>query len=346
MSQNHPISPVEDTAQDWFLRLTSGEVSDADLEAFKTWRDSDPRHLAAFEEIRDLWNDLEDLAPAFAASSDKAGEATAIQDPDPQVSSKVVQLDQRRPSLRTGRRIVLGGLVAACLLILGVFSRDIRTAVIADFQTGVGEQVTMTLPDGSTAHLNTDSAIALDFTEDRRDIVLLQGEALFEVQKDAERPFNVKTLGGRSTAIGTTYAVRKAGDNAIVSVMEGRVRVTSPEKAMSTDEASAQQIELSANQQVSYQRGAAPGRVISLQSENIAAWRRGLVLINARPFSDAIEEIDRYRPGRILVIADSGQIEPVTARIRLEEIDGGLTALATLNGLAVTRVTDYLTILH
>lgn len=346
MSQNHRLSSTDNTAQDWFLRLASGDISDADLRAFKAWRDSDPSHRAAFEEIRDLWNDLEDLKPAFAVSSDKAEEDIAEAAPKPQAPSAIIQLDQRRGSPRAGRRFAVGSLVAACLLFVGIFSWDLQTAILADFRTYAGEQASITLPDGSTAHLNTDSAIALDFTENSREVALLRGEALFEVEKDPYRPFSVTAVEGASTAVGTTYSVRDTGEGAVVTVLEGRVRVVSPVEGATFDQAKAKHVELAANQQVSYRRGTSPGHITSVQAANATAWRRGLLLIDALPFADAVSEIDRYQTGHILVLADSKQIEPVTARIALTEIDDGLRALAALHGLKVTQIADYLTILH
>ena len=346
MSQNHPLSSTENTAQDWFLRLALGEISDADLRAFKAWRDSDPSHRAAFEEIRDLWNDLEDLKPAFAVSSDMAEEDIAEAAPKRQAPSEVIRLDQRRGSPRAGRRFAVGSLVAACLLFVGIFSWDLQTGILADFRTHAGEQASITLPDGSTAHLNTDSAIALDFTEDSREVALLRGEALFEVEKDPHRPFSVTAVEGASTAVGTTYSVRDIGEGAVVTVLEGRVRVVSPAGGATFDQAKAKHVELAANQQVGYRRGTSPGHITSVQAADATAWRRGLLLIDALPFADAVSEIDRYQAGRILVLADSKQIEPVTARIALAEIDDGLRALAALHGLKVTQIADYLTILH
>ncbi len=346
MPQNLPITPAENAAQDWILRLTSGEVSEADLNAFKAWRDADPANLEAFQEIRALWNDLESLGPAFAAPSGATPPTDIPQAPQEPAAAEVVQLDLKRNPRRTGHRVALGGMLAACLMLVGLFASDISTVFKADFITGVGEQASLSLPDGSNVHLNTDSAIALDFTSENRNIILLQGEALFEVRKDPDRPFNVKTLEGTSTAIGTSYAVRSRNDNALVTVIEGRVRVSVTTGAAAAAADRVPHVDLTANQQVSYQRGGPLGSVTPIKAEEAAAWRRGLILIDGLSFADAVAEIDRYRPGQIIVLRDSTEIEPITARIALQEIDGGLKALATLHGLSVTQMTGYLTILH
>ncbi len=346
MPQNLSITSAENAAQNWLLRLTSGDVSETDLNAFKLWRDACPANLEAFEEIRALWNDLESLEPAFATPSDAMPSTHNRQVPTEPAAAKIVQLDPKRSPRRTGYRVVLGGMLAACLMLVGVFASGITTLFKADFITGVGEQASLSLPDGSSIHLNTDSAIALDFTGDNRDIVLLQGEALFEVKKDPDRPFTVKTLEGTSTAIGTSYAVRSRDDNALVTVIEGRVRVSVAAGKTMPAADRLPHVDLTANQGISYQRGGPLGTVTRVKAEEAAAWRRGLILIEGLSFADAIAEIDRYRPGQIILMRDLTEIEPITARFALQEIDGGLKALAMLHGLSVTQITDYLTILH
>lgn len=59
---------------------------------------------------------------------------------------------------------------------------------MSDHHTAVGEQARIELPDGSIAWLNTDTAIDVRYSENRREIVLLKGEAQFDVQKIPDRP--------------------------------------------------------------------------------------------------------------------------------------------------------------
>jgi transmembrane sensor len=315
-------------AQDWFLRLAGGAPEESDLAAFRAWHDADADHRAAFAEIRELWNDLGDLQPALAA-------------PPAMPAAVDLEAARRRPRLLRPRA-VFGGLLAACLALVAVFVADLPTRFSADFRTAVGERARIALPDGSTAHLNTDSAIALDYSDERRRVTLLRGEAVFEVSKDPARPFDVEALGGRATALGTAFALRRQDDDAVVTVIEGRVGVASP----AGEAGAAPDVRLRRDQQVSYRRGAAPGPVVTVDAAAVAAWRRGLIVIDALPLSDALAELDRYHPGRILLLGGTGREERVTARIAFDDIDGGLRALAAIHGLQVTHVTDYLVIVR
>ncbi|CAN0595107.1 unnamed protein product, partial [Ectocarpus sp. 12 AP-2014] len=140
--------------------------------------------------------------------------------------------------------------------------------------------------------------------------------------------------------------VQSRDDNALVTVIEGRVRVSVAASKTVPAPDRLPHVDLTANQGISYQRGGPLGAVTRIRAEEATAWRRGLILLEGLSFADAIAEIDRYRPGQIIVMRDSTEIEPITARIALQEIDGGLKALATLHGLSVIQITDYLTILH
>ncbi len=236
----------------------------------------------------------------------------------------------------------IAGLVVACVLIFVFAPAMVRlpTRLFADHGTAIGQQRTIALPDGSIAYLNTDTAIDVSFSDRRRVVKLLHGEALFEVSKDGARPFDVLALGGRATAVGTAYAVGIADGRATVTVTEGVVRVTSPDGSFDGPST------LTAGQQVSYRRGSAPQAVLTLDAEAATSWRLGAIAIRNLPLADALAEIGRYRPGRIVLLGDGARYAPVTARLSLADIDGGIDALAATHGLTVTRLTDFLLIVR
>ena len=86
------------------------------------------------------------------------------------------------------------------------------------------------LPDGSALHLDTATRLNARLYRQRREVMLIEGQARFEVQADARRPFHVLAGGARITVVGTRFAVRytpgMAGyDGVRVAVEEGRVQV-------------------------------------------------------------------------------------------------------------------------
>ena len=337
--------PIDEAAQDWFLLLSSGEATAADRARFADWRDADPRHRAIYEELCRLWGDIDELREAFAAPPS----------PAPVVESTLSKIGRRRGRnlddgvFRRFRRQMLWSGVAAALAITAVFTvPQISLRFQADHLTAVGEQARILLPDGSVAWLNTATALAVDFGQERRTVTLLRGEAEFEVAEDAGRPFDVLARDGRSRALGTVFAVRdlgrrNKGPDATVTVAEGLVEVVSPAPTASL---SGGRVLLSAGRQVDYNEGEAPGVVREVSRPAATSWRDGILAMEDMAFEQALAEIDRYRPGRILLLAEPQDLEPVTARLSLADLDDGLDALAATHGLRVTRITDYLVVLR
>lgn len=331
--RHETVDEIDAAAQDWFLRLGAGDLSAEEHARFEAWRDADPRHLAAYEELRSLWADIDELEPVFA----------------PQGRERRRELPPRQRRLRpawwrTGSFAT--GLVAACLLlfVFGPATSRLPARLLADHSTATGEQRMVSLPDGSIAWLNTDTAIDIAYTGERRRVKLLQGEALFEVRKDAARPFDVVAADGRTTAVGTAFAVKEADEGATVTVTEGIVRVTYPDTTTGLVPGTGTLVE--AGQQVSYRRGEALGVVRPLDAAAATAWRHGSIVIRGRPLAEALAEIGRYRDGRIVLIGDASRYGAVTARVALADLDGGIDAIAATHGLSVTRVTNYLMIVR
>ena len=106
----------------------------------------------------------------------------------------------------------------------------------ADYTTVAGEQRRIALADGSIVILNTDSALALDFNDDRRGVRLLAGEAYFEsaLRHDLSssvpttRPYGWWVIRGsvRETSVAVDGGIVACGNdqNTSVQVTAGRYR--------------------------------------------------------------------------------------------------------------------------
>ena len=96
----------------------------------------------------------------------------------------------------------------------------------ADYRTGINQRRVVALADGTQLTLNTDSAVNVDYSGDRRQIQLLAGEIFIATGKDAaQRPFFVGTPHGGLQALGTRFTVRVHEQYASTGVLEGAVAV-------------------------------------------------------------------------------------------------------------------------
>ncbi|SLM48871.1 putative iron acquisition-like protein [Nitrospira japonica] len=313
-------SGVSDIAQEWIVRLVSGRITAEELRLLKAWLAEQPSHQRAFDRERTVWQQLDQLQ---------------------HVSAALLEEDRRTPEpparlRRHGRRYALvGGLAAACLAFI-VLYQDIRAFLLADHHTGVGHVQVVTLPDGGLAHLNSDTAIAVSYTDHERRVDLLRGEALFEVVSNPQRPFRVAAQDGVTQAVGTAFVVRADPQQTRITVVEGTVGVFA-----GTDVQTGQQVIVRKDQHTVYRPGETPQDARPADGGSAKAWSQGIIAIEGQPFAQAMAELDRYRPGRIVVLADRSRTKPVSGRFKIQKVDDAISALAKLQGLQVVHVAGY-----
>jgi len=327
----------DEAARAWIVRLASGDMTEAELARLKAWLAESESHQAAFAEARAFWQDLAALEPAF-----RRAEAAA-----PRKRRFWPARGLAGGSARVRRATLPAVLaLAACLtvaLVLPQAAGLLSVSLRADHASGAAATLEVTLPDGSLALLDRGSALALHFDDGQRRVELLRGAAFFQVRPDPARPFRVQAGGGISEAVGTAYAVRLSDEGVRVTVTEGRVAVSAaaPEKA-----AAAETEVLGPGEALRYLVEGAPGRRVALDADRALAWRDGRVIFVARPLKEALAELERYRRGRIVLLADGRRLQPVSGVIDLDRLDEGLAALAATHGLRVTEVTPFLTVLR
>jgi transmembrane sensor len=180
------------------------------------------------------------------------------------------------------------------------------------YQTAHAEQRSWRMPDGSTVHLNSSSEIRVRFDDEQRRIELVRGQALFQVAKDAQRPFWVYAGDTAVKAVGTEFDVYRQPDRTLISVLEGRVAVwrlpddvfEHARRALDTDAREGLQpliAQLDADQQAMIR-----GRSTEISQRGgtvrkTVAWLQRQVVFDHDPLGTAIEEFNRYAERRIRV---------------------------------------------
>ncbi|WP_082113173.1 FecR family protein [Kordia jejudonensis] len=132
------------------------------------------------------------------------------------------------------RKLVPSWMYAAAAVILLVVGLTYVYAPAGEtFQTGYGDQMAVTLPDGSQAILNAKSSVTFDESSwETNRTVALTGEAFFKVEKGQK--FTVSTNAGTVEVLGTQFNVRTGTDVFEVKCTEGKVKVTTSNNESST----------------------------------------------------------------------------------------------------------------
>ena len=103
-----------------------------------------------------------------------------------------------------------------------------KAAQIVKIETGIGERSKAVLPDGTEVSLNAMTSVTYDCSmRSGKRQVNVEGEAYFDVAKDAEHPFVIDVNEMEITCLGTALNVRNYADEQTSSVVlvEGKVRV-------------------------------------------------------------------------------------------------------------------------
>jgi len=330
---------LAEQAADWDVRLRSPSCTAADREAFAAWCAANPAHAQAVDELQ---LGLLGLKEAYASH--------------PRLRAMRDQASSLRPANRpwliaaSVAALVVGGAVTANVVVQRpqpastLASMELSRGAPSVFQTAVGEQSTVTLSDGSKVTLNTHSRLVVNFTDARREVTLVAGQALFEVARNAARPFVVTAGSRRVTALGTAFDVRLDAKEVRVTLIEGKVRV---EPARGTLWAALPMTdrELAPGQKLVASSGSPAVQVEKADVAAETSWREGIVVFDDTPLSEAVREINRYAASPITVgDAELGGLR-INGRFRTSDPDDFLAAVVAYFPVETRAARDGSTVL-
>jgi transmembrane sensor len=230
-------------------------------------------------------------------------------------SSDTAMRDQ---SARPRWRIAAATAVAA--IGLAVIWRIANDPDRQTYSTGLGEQRTVRLSDGSLIELNSRSKVEVRFSKGVRHVQLVAGEALFIVSHDEHRPFRVSTDTTTIQAVGTQFDVYRAETATRVAVVEGRIQVTSDRADSSTpprsngtealdppghvDRTSVAPTLLAAGEQASVSGDGTVVKKVKPDVSSAVAWRQRRLVFDHTPLPEAIKELSRYSDFHIGLVGD------------------------------------------
>jgi transmembrane sensor len=298
-------SDIEAEASEWLVRLEE-EPSPALRAQFEEWMAADARHRAAFVRLEKSWahaDILRKLRPLDGAVDEDVIGKFGRSGPLTVVTADALSPNERRPWLAVAASVLVLAIGAATWFTLA------RTGWYV-YKTEFGGFQRVSLQDGSTAFLNTNTEIRFKMTASRRQVVLSRGEALFTVAHDTQRPFDVSAADTVVRAVGTAFSVRLRDQRQVdVLVTEGRVAIDPPDDLLDTK--LAQHIELpelstlAAGEAVSV-KAKKQLNVHKIAAEDMSrklAWTQGRLWFDRVTLAEAVLEFNRYNH-RQLVITD------------------------------------------
>lgn len=320
--KDHEDETVSSTASGWLVLLESGDATAEDRRRFAEWLAADPAHSLAYREAERFWVGLDTLNRQDIRDFDRY-----LED-----DTSVAPIARR-----TSRRHLTA--VAATLLLMTVIGLWLAAIWYprGDYHTATGEQQTITLADGSTVQLNTDSALSVTMTGTARRLTLHRGEAFFTVAPDTARPFEVTAGNGTIRALGTAFNVRTDQDRVTVTVTEHSITVRT------TQDTSA---EIHAGTRITYRSDGRFGQMEPADVARTLAWKRHRLIFENQPLADVLEELARYRSVWILFRDPSLRTLAVTGSFDTERLDRLLTTIEESLPIRTLQLTDRLILLY
>lgn len=282
------ISPARlEAASEWLVRLRQPDASQADMAAWLEWCGSERENLEAFDRMQDFCDGLRALKGA-----DRDAFVELRQPGSLSTRPRSASVDQKKWKLGWMRPRVPQFAIAAslaCALALVAIGWPRLSGLMhrqQQYETARGVNREVTLQDRSKVTLGAASAVSARYSKTKRQLVLEEGEAFFEVQPNRTRPFVVEAGPVTVTAVGTKFDIRRTRQRIVVTVTEGIVDVA-PEGAAVPVRVHAGQ---RAIQSIDTQRLA----VATSDASTTLAWKRGRLQYVTEPLSSVIEDVNRY----------------------------------------------------
>jgi len=306
---------AEREASEWLARLAADDVTADDRARFEAWREAHPLNAKAYDELSATWQELVSAGPLVRA-----------------VNFGQVMNAAARPPVRRSRWVAFAADAGIGVLALVSAWNYYLQREESGFQTAVGEQAKIALPDGSSFDLNTNSRIRVQYSPNTRVIHLDRGEAFFKVAHDTQRPFWVRAGNSWVRAVGTAFNVYIRPSGVEVTVSEGTVRVVSegssepPPTDVPTATTAAS---VTAGEQVDVQgRAEVIHQLDSAQLSRLLAWRKSTLYFQDQPLGEVVEELMRYTNLKIEI--DDAALRDVPVGGTFQTNPEGVEALLTM----------------
>ncbi|HEX7091106.1 MAG TPA: FecR domain-containing protein [Longimicrobiales bacterium] len=315
-------------------RYLDARCSPEERRAVEEWLAEDPRRQELVQEIRRA-RMLAEAAPG-------------LWDVDAGWARLAERLDEedRRTGARTWRRRLAPALraAAAIAVLLGGAALWQKRATFfgpsdvpaREVVAGVGQQMRITLGDGTRVVLGPASRIRFPERFRRVRDVQLEGEAVFEVVPDRARPFRVRAGASVTEVLGTRFGVKAYPEDGYVQVVvaEGRVAVSG---AGAADRGVGSAVHLTPGLAVRVESDGTVGPAVTVRADDLLAWTEGRLVFHAAPLAEVARSLGR-RFGVQLELAEPelGELR-LTAEFRQPAAEEAVQLIARSLGLGYRR---------
>lgn len=299
------------TATRWLISAQAEDFTQEQENQFMHWLSASPMHQAAYIEVEYIWNNDSSMLKRYKKEP----------------NTKVWFFsDNWQPAVAFAILLFVG---------LGFFYQYSSSPTMAYYQTAVGEQLKVTLSDGSKLTLNTNAAIQVLYTNKGRLVRLEHGEVFFDIATVPGLPFDVRTQKGMVRVLGTQFSVYDMGDKTLVTVLEGKVGLDGDNT--SQDTGFVVDLTLTGNQQITMEDASAKVEPAVVNASNYLNWRAKKLVFQGHSLQAVIDEINRYFDTPIILSDRALAEKKVVAVIQITHIQTVVETLEYISQLEAKR---------
>ena len=304
---------IEHQASLWVVKIDNNPLSPQEHAEFMHWVKAKPEHKIAFERLA-RWQISINQLPELSASNITQVTPTYASKPKTAISLKILS-----------PVAAIFCLLVITFVITARHQNPITEPII--YQTEIGEQKTITLPDGSIVTLNTGSSLQAHYNNQTRAITLIQGEAFFEVFKDKKRPFEVTANNKMVRAVGTAFTVFAKKNSAIeVMVTEGRVELANTQQASSNTIAFLDQGQLA---QLNAENNLQVSNVSADAIQQKLAWQHAMLQFNGEELAQVVTELSRYSSSTFIIASPALANKRIGGYFKANDVNAFLSTLTS-----------------
>ncbi len=301
--------------QEEFLgRWAAGELSRDELQSFENWLAAHPEEKIHFTEMREIWQASAQLEISPVKYAEENWQV---------VAEKTSQAPANVTPIRRNFTRWASAVAAAAVILIGFYWWQISQ--ITTISVPRAEQLTHTLPDGSTVILNAESSIQYkesSYPADRQ--ITLSGEAFFQVTPGES--FRVISGFASTEVLGTSFNVKLRNNKVAVACASGRVSVSSLQVDTSA-------VILTAGHATTILENESPHPPTEIASAAVSSWRSGEFYFSSTPLADVFAEIERQFDVSIVSKNDLSGL-PLTGQFERTTINEALDIVCLTSGLS------------
>ena len=348
-------SAITQVAADWYAAHRSGPLTETDRAAFLAWLKASPIHIEEYLGVAALERALGAATDDPSLSVDALVEM-ARSDPNggvvdlagPQVRYEAARA---RPAWRYWRGIAAAASACACvaaILIVWQMRFGHRVEDVKAYRTTHGEQRVWPLADGSTLHVNTDTAVTVRFSSTERLVEVDHGQVALAVAHDDSRPFRVHAGTTDAVAVGTEFDVYRRPDATLITVVTGQVAVSVDPFASRRAAAAGMPVGLrvGAGRQVRIVAGKLPLASEPTDLRETTAWLERKIVFEQRPLGAVADEFNRYNDKPFTIDDPALRRLPISGTFNAADTDSFAAFLESLDGVRVERLPTHFNVLN